>query len=37
MSFKRASDELCVTPGAVSQQVESLEASRCSCSRSSSF
>src|SRR5262245_824100 len=27
LSFKRASDELCVTPGAVSQQVKSLEAS----------
>jgi LysR family glycine cleavage system transcriptional activator len=26
LSFKRASDELCVTPGAVSQQVKSLEA-----------
>jgi LysR family glycine cleavage system transcriptional activator len=27
LSFKRAADELCVTPGAVSQQVKSLEAS----------
>src|SRR5512139_2611140 len=27
LSFKRASDELCVTPGAISQQVKSLEAS----------
>jgi len=27
LSFKRASDELCVTPGAVSQPVKSLEAS----------
>lgn len=27
LSFKRASDELCVTPGAVSQQVKSLETS----------
>jgi LysR family glycine cleavage system transcriptional activator len=27
LSFKRASDELCVTPGAVSQQVKGLEAS----------
>src|SRR5579871_5838118 len=26
LSFKRAADELCVTPGAVSQQVKSLEA-----------
>jgi LysR family transcriptional regulator, glycine cleavage system transcriptional activator len=26
MSFKRAADELCVTPGAVSQQVKALEA-----------
>jgi len=30
LSFTRAADELCVTPGAVSQQVKSLEgASRC--------
>ena len=27
LSFRRAADELCVTPGAVSQQVKSLEAS----------
>jgi LysR family glycine cleavage system transcriptional activator len=27
LSFKRAADELCVTPGALSQQVKSLEAS----------
>ena len=27
LSFKRAADELCVTPGAVSQQVKSLEES----------
>ena len=27
LSFKRAADELCVTPGAVSQQVKALEAS----------
>jgi LysR family glycine cleavage system transcriptional activator len=27
LSFQRAADELCVTPGAVSQQVKSLEAS----------
>ena len=27
LSFKRAADELCVTPGAVNQQVKSLEAS----------
>jgi len=27
LSFKRAADELCVTPGAVSQQVKGLEAS----------
>jgi LysR family transcriptional regulator, glycine cleavage system transcriptional activator len=27
LSFKRAADELCVTPGAISQQVKSLEAS----------
>ena len=26
LSFARAADELCVTPGAVSQQVKSLEA-----------
>lgn len=27
LSFKRAADELCVTPGAVSQQIKSLETS----------